>query len=68
MERRYTGNDRIQLPEPKIMDTRKYTRQKTTTGQNYSKGYHNSTERTPRTTMQKKKAAKPEDRYTMETN
>jgi len=50
------------------MDTRKYTRQKTTTGQNYSKGYHNSTERTPRTTMQKKKAAKPEDRYTMETN
>ena len=49
------------------MDTRKYTRQKTT-GQNNSKGYHNSTERTPRTTMQKKMAAKPEDRDTVETN
>ena len=55
MERRNNGNDRIQLPEPKRMDTRKYTRQKTT-GQNNSKGYHNSTERTSRTTTQKKKA------------
>ena len=53
MEGRNNGNNRIQLPEPQRIDTRKHTRQKTT-GQNNSKGYHNSTERTSRTTMQKK--------------
>ena len=52
MERKNIGNDRIQLPEPERMDIIKYTKQKTTR-QNYSKGHHNSTERTPRTSMQK---------------
>ena len=45
MERKNIGNDRIQLPEPERMDIIKYTKQKTTR-QNYSKGHHNSTERT----------------------
>ena len=53
MERRSNVNEtgRIQLPEPKRMDTRKHTR-KETTRPNNSQGHHPSTKNTHGTRMQ----------------
>ena len=43
MERRNNGTGRIQLPEPKRIDTRKHTR-KETTRPNNSQGHHTGIE------------------------
>ena len=66
MERRNNGTGRIQLPEPKRMDTRKYTR-KETTRPNNSQGHHTSTKNTQGTRMQNQ-LGKNTNRNTVERN
>ena len=69
MERRNngTGRIRIQLPELKRMDTRKYTR-KETTRPNNSQGHHTGTKNTQGTRMQSQlgKKIKTRSRNTVE--
>ena len=60
MERRNTGRGRIQLPEPKRMDARKYTR-KETTRPNNSQGHNAGIKNTQPTRNQDAKPAGKKD-------
>ena len=67
MERRNNGTGRIQLPEPKRMDTRKHTR-KETTRPNNSQGHNTGIKNTQGTRMQSQlgKKIKTRSRNTVE--